>query len=323
MPDDESSSPDLRDDNFPFTEDELAAQFDRVFGGDSDDGPNTSSDEVVEPDSEELPSASESAPTDEPTDEPSTPEDTPPVEEPEELPSAATAPEVFEFAGRKFLKDDIEATLDWVTSLTPEQMARVQEALAPEPEAPATPAIPELPADEIIDPKLAEYVQQTYGTLASELQALREYQAQQAQLEQERRTAELRDALQHARTGTMDKFGLSDTDLAALEQRAAEAQIVPYLMNQGGRSYQEVFSEALETTYWMTPEFRERALNQSISEASERAAEEARKITERKANAASLSGGGAAASRTKAPPKTADEKFNAMVDEIATRMAET
>lgn len=314
----EDAAADAADDPFPFTEDEIAEQFDRAFEGtDVRDSTDTEQDEApaeesetVAPIDEEPEVAVEEASGDAPIPSP-------------EPPPAPIDPDVFEFAGRKYLKGDVEATLDWVSNLSPADMAKIQEVLAAE-EAGVAPVAPVLDPDEIIDPKLAEYVQATYGSLQSELDSLRAYQAEQAAVAQREQEARVQDALTEARQGTLEKFGLTNAELEALIQTTTQSGIVGFLSQQKGMSNpRAIFEEAFEQTYWMTPEFRERALNQSVEEATEAAATQARDIATKKARAGALTGGGAAAPRSAKPaPKTNEDKFNAMVDEIAQGMAQ-
>lgn len=319
LPPVEDVDTDAADDPFPYTEDEIAEQFDRAFEGtdvrDSTDAEQ--SEEVAEPEDE--------APAEEPEVAVEEASGDAPIPSPEP-PPAPIDPDVFEFAGRKYLKGDVEATLDWVSNLSPADMAKIQAVLAEEQEAQFAPAVdaPVLDPDEIIDPKLAEYVQATYGNLQSELASLREYQAQQAAVAQREQEARVQDALTEARQGTLEKFGLTPTELEALIQTTTQSGIVGFLSQQKGMSNpRAIFEEAFEQTYWMTPEFRERALNQSVEEATEAAATQARDIATKKARAGALTGGGAAAPRSAKPaPKTNEDKFNAMVDEIAQGMAQ-
>lgn len=104
------------------------------------------------------------------------------------------------------------------------------------------------------------------------------------------------------------QHNLSTEEMTTLRQRAGQLGIVSNLMQQG-RPATEAFQQALEITYWSTPEYRTRDLSSNME-----ANNQARK---RKAKAASISGSAGSAPRTAPKPKTEQEKREAMVAEIA------
>jgi hypothetical protein len=281
-------------------DDQVSEHFDRVFGdaGGGDDEP------VDEPIDDEF--VEDEVLDDEPVEDDSV--DEPAVDDP------------YLFAGQHFDRQDIEQLVTWASSLTPDQMQRINDALVgqPEPQVQAdtqglfedTPADFGLDPDDALDPDLAKYV---LG-LSAEVEQLRQAQAMQFEQEQERERELLESAFESARSGVGERLGLSDSDLEALVNRTNQSGIVTYLAQQQGLGAPEsLFTQALESTYWMTPEFREK----SLSRQAEVAATEQRDLDAKKARAASGGASRGSAARTRQEPQTQEERFNAMVAEIA------
>jgi hypothetical protein len=256
------------------------------------------------------------------------PIEAPPVaEEPAaefEAPEAPETPATIEFGDRSYNVEDVRGVIDWVENLTPDQMARVQEALYVQ-QQPVQQPVPQQPQygldpDETLDPRLAQYVEQRFGQVETYLDQLTRATYEQRQLEAARQEAQLADALAEARSGVAERLGLSDDDLSRLTRATEDAGIVAFLAQKNGLGNpRSVFEQALETVYWATPEFRE----QAMSVTAEQAAEQASTLAQKKARAGSLSSKGATAPRTKsAAPLNPEEAFAAMVNELAKDLAE-
>jgi hypothetical protein len=252
--------------------------------------------------------------------------ETPPVaEEPAAEFEAPEAPATIEFGDRSYNVEDVRGVIDWVENLTPDQMARVQEALYVQQQQPVQQPVPQQPQygldpDETLDPRLAQYVEQRFGQVETYLDQLTRATYEQRQLEAARQEAQLADALAEARSGVAERLGLNDDDLSRLTRATEDAGIVAFLAQKNGLGNpRSVFEQALETVYWATPEFRE----QAMSLTAEQAAGEAATLAQKKARAGSLSSKGATAPRTKsAAPLNPEEAFAAMVNELAKDLAE-
>lgn len=248
-------------------------------------------------------------------------------ETPAEEPTAPSSPPTVDLGDRSYNVEDVRGVIDWVENLTPEQMARVQEALYAQPAQqyaePVQQPAPQgygLDPEETLDPRLAQYVEQRFGQVEDYLQRLTAATYEQRQIEASRQEAQLADALSEARSGVAERLGLSDEDLSALTRATEQTGIVAFLAQKNGMGNPRgVFEQALETVYWATPEFREKAM----SVTAEQAAEEAMSLAKKKSRAGSLSSKGATAPRTKTTaPLNPEEAFAAMVNELAKDLAE-
>ena len=284
-------------------DDQVSDHFDRVFGdaGGGDEEPVE--EELVEEVSDEEPVGDESDEHDVPDPEPVAAED-----------------DSLYFAGQPFARQDVEQLVTWAAGLSPDQLQLIDYALRngidlSEPEPVVEDTAPRMiSVEDALDPELALYVNQQFSALNDEIAMLRETQMSQVEIEQARERQVLEAAFEEARTGVAERLGLSDDDAQALIERTNQSGIVSFLAQQQGLgSPTNLFSQALETTYWSTPEFREKSLAQQA----EVAAGEQRDLDAKKKRAASVGGTSASASRTKSEPKTHDERFSAMVAEIA------
>jgi hypothetical protein len=242
-------------------------------------------------------------------------------------PTVEPASETITFGDKSYNVDDVRGVINWVENLTPEQMARMQDALYERSvqQADPQPAVDQpqgytLDPDETLDPRLAQYVEQRFGQVEEYLRHLTAATWEQRQIEASRQETQLVEALHEARTGVAERLGLDDADLAALTTATEQAGIVAFLSQRDGMSNpRAVFEEALETVYWSTPEFRQRAMTVTA----EAAAEEAASLAQKKARAGSLSSKGATAPRSKSSvPMSSDEAFAAMVNELAKDLSE-
>jgi hypothetical protein len=284
-------------------DDQVSDHFDRVYGdaGGGDDDPV---DEPVEEVSDEEPVGDESDEHDVPVD------DEPVTEDDASL----------YFGGQPFARQDVEQLVTWAAGLSTDQLQLIDYALRngidlSEPEPVVEDTAPQMiSVEDALDPELALYVNNQFAALNEEISMLRETQMSQVEVEQARERQVLEAAFEEARTGVAERLGLSDDDAQALIERTNQSGIVSFLAQQQGLgSPTNLFSQALETTYWSTPEFREKSLTQQA----EVAATEQRDLDAKKKRAASVGGTSASASRSKSEPKTHDERFSAMVAEIA------
>ena len=292
-------------------DDQVVEHFDRVFGDAGGGDAEISDTEPV---------GDESDAHDDPVDEPVESIEDEPVDEPVEEP-AATVPtvddEALYFGGQPFQREDVEQLVTWAASLSPDQMQAIQYALNAEQPAPVDESDtgrPELNLEDVLDPELAKYVTDQFSYLNEEIENLRANQIEQIQIEKNREHQLLESAFEEARTGVTEKLGLSDSDAEALIQATNQSGLVAYLAQQKGLGAPvDLFTEALETTYWMTPEFRER----QVAVQAETAVAEQRDLDAKKSRAAAVSGTSASAARSKVEPQTHEERFSAMVQEIA------
>lgn len=283
-------------------DDQVSDHFDRVFG-DAGGGDEEPVEEPVEELSDEEPVGDESDEHDVPDPEP-----------------VAADDDSLYFAGQPFARQDVEQLVTWAAGLSPDQLQLIDYALRngidlsdPEPVVEDT-APQMISVEDALDPELALYVNEQFRTLNDEIASLREAQSSQFEVEQARERQMLEAAFDEARTGVAERLGLSEQDADALIARTNETGIVTFLAQQQGLAAPvDLFSQALETTYWATPEFRER----SLTKQAEVAATEQRDLDAKKSRAASVGGTSASASRSKSEPRTHDERFSAMVAEIA------
>jgi len=231
--------------------------------------------------------------------------------------TATTDADPYSFGGRTYTREDVEGVVAWVSSLTPEQMVAIERALNPEPVAEQPPATPP-PApitedEEIIDGRLAQYVDERFSQVSDQLDAISRAAEQQQALEAQRQEQILAEALTEARQGTKEKFGLSDEDMAALEEATTRSNYVGYLAQQRGLANpRAVFEEAMETVFYATPEFRERVTQDQVN----KAIADAANLQSKKSKAGSLAGRGGAAPKPSSDggPKTPQQHMSAIVD---------
>lgn len=231
--------------------------------------------------------------------------------------TATTDADPYSFGGHTYTREDVEGVVAWVSSLTPEQMVAIERALNPEPVAEQPPATPP-PApitedEEIIDGRLAQYVDERFSQVSDQLDAISRAAEQQQALEAQRQEQILSEALTEARQGTKEKFGLSDEDMAALEEATTRSNYVGYLAQQRGLANpRAVFEEAMETVFYATPEFRERVTQDQVN----KAIADAANLQSKKSKAGSLAGRGGAAPKPSSDggPKTPQQHMSAIVD---------
>lgn len=190
-------------------------------------------------------------------------------------------------------------------SVLPEQQQR-QEPITPQPADDPQPPF-SLPADYLEN----EVVKALYDINVQQWKQIQQLQESFQVVNNdvaERRRQELVGLADTVAEQFQSAHNLSAEEMTTLRQRAGQLGIVTNLVNQG-RPVTEAFQQALEITYWSTPEYRTRDLSTNME-----ANNQARK---RKAKAASISGSAGSAPRTVPKPKTEQEKREAMVAEIA------
>lgn len=285
------------------------------LGANQDEGgvPEAGEDTPLEPAAEDIP-ASPAEPQVEEVVEAPDPASTPPATPP--------GPAVVEIAGQQFPADQVAALIDWANQLTPEQWQLLNQPPGPEPTP--EPQFTPPPEDEIVDPALAKYVEERLSAQQAELEAVRAQVAAQQQVVASQYQSELEAALTTARQGISEKFGLSDAEADALlaaanSTPAANAVVQQYDLNADPVA---AFTAALETAYWLTPEFRDRAIAEQVTTAvAEHTVSSA--LEEKKALNQGLVGSGAAAPRVSRPaPSTPDERHAAMVNRIAETLSQ-
>jgi hypothetical protein len=184
--------------------------------------------------------------------------------------------------------DDVVNLLQWASSLSPEQAARVNEALAgnyetdsrpePQPEpAKAEPDYPSFISDlDNTDPTMARYMREMYdervtrereledriAELTKEFVALEGVTGQQI-------ASSTREKVEQVEAEVRDKFlaehGLDDADYGMLVNTAAELDITNQYVDKYG--LEEGFYKALETAYYANPQVREMVINGEIEAA--------------------------------------------------------
>lgn len=258
--------------------------------------------------------------------------------DPSTPPAPSAGPDTIEIGGELYNRADVEAQLAWASSLTPEQVNAIANALSPQQAnstqpnstqpnstAPTSPA-PSFDPDDSIDPNLARYVNERLAAQQAEIAELAQYREQVQQAQQSQRVQNLTDGYQRARAELTQRYGFTDDDVSVLEAQMEQTQIVAAYAQRTSDPV-ELFTRAYEDTLWTTPAFRkqmiaEQARREAVEQAAaeQAAAEQARQAERatRRENASRLSGGGAAA-RSDSPPdlSTAEARRDALTEGIA------
>jgi len=213
----------IEDDGFEFSLDDLNAVF--TAEADDDSAADTSS---PAGESDETPPLSDDAAAgeggvDHPTGHAG--DDTPLDAEPEPTPTPEPTPEpaaaqtgVVDIGGQLYRAEDVEQLIQYVSNLPADKQALLFGTPEPEPD-PRT----QLPAeDEIVDPRLAQWTADQFQTIEQKLDAIAQQQAVQQRALAVQQQSELEAALDTARRGVSEKYGLSDTEAEALMARAIE-----------------------------------------------------------------------------------------------------
>lgn len=199
----------------------------------------------------------------------------------------------------------------------------------PSPYAPAQPAIdptltpPVINPDDFSDPDLARAVlatqQQTQAQLAALIQSQELDRARQAELLQyqaQQQQQTMREAGDKAIADYATSKNLDPESRDRLITAATQLQIGDRVHRKHNGNTYAAMTEILDTAYWTTPEFRDRAIQDQIAGFTAGA----QVTNERKAKAAAVSGGGSAVPRV-APAANVgamskDQRQKAMVEEL-------
>ena len=271
-------------------------------GEESEESPSSSTDEAADGGGVD-PSSGHAG--DDTSPEPPAPEST--------APAAATEPAgVVEIDGQLYRAQDVADLIGYVSQLPPDKQAILFGQ--PEPEQDPRTVLPA--EEELVDPALAQWTDSRFQSLEQKLDIIAQQNAAMQQAVAKQQEAELNAALDQARRGVAEAHGLTDEEATRLlevanKNPAAAAAVQNYDMNANPV---EAFQAALETAYWLTPEFRDRAIQDQVtSQVAELTVENA--VSERRNLNQSLVGSGAAAPRAQAPkPQTPEEHMAAAAD---------
>lgn len=168
---------------------------------------------------------------------------------------------------------------------------------------------PEDPGIKFLLGRLAE-ADQRYEQVVGRLDSI------EPQLQQQ--TANNAQAIVHraARSFQSDR-GLTDEQMAKVQEHAASMQVLPALMSPVDpvtnlpRQVDPLAAveQALDMAYWQVPEFREAEIQRQLTQKKE--------DDTRKAKLGALSGNSGSVPRTKPEPKTPEEMRQAMIEELA------
>ena len=200
-------------------------------------------------------------------------------------------------------------------TLQTQQGQQTQATTSPKEEKPAA-TFPEIQIDEFTDPTvraLYERMQQQEQELAQLRESttgITDYVSTQQQ-----QTAE--SLMNRATASFKEQHSLTDDEMGRLTEITARLQILPALMSPVDPISGQVrkvdplaaIEEALNTAYWQIPEFRDRAISQTI-EANNR-------DRQRKQKLSSLQGSSGSVPREAPIPTTEHERRQAMIAEVA------
>lgn len=170
--------------------------------------------------------------------------------------------------------------------------------------------------DDGSDPYIQQQIQQALAPIQQQLGQVSQFvetEAQrQARMERERVAADIEKG-----TSTFkEQYGLSDEDIADLEQRVVRSQTFPGLYQAFQGNGEQAMTTALEQVLWTTPTYRDRMIESQVQTAQDQAQAD---VT-RKRKASALSGGGGSVSRDTPPPATQQGRQAAMAAELAEHM---
>lgn len=175
-----------------------------------------------------------------------------------------------------------------------------------------TPAVETPPAEEWIDPA----AQAAYAKLQSEIAGIASVQQQTI----EQTVATQRGAIMDALAVGAEEFrttnNLDQPQMDQLITAVNAAGILPGYANLHRGNHTQAMKAALESAYWSTPAFRDRAIQAAISEH----VTETRDVEAKKARAAGLNPSTGNVPRTSPPPTSQEERDRGMVADIAAAM---
>jgi len=234
-----------------------------------------------------------------------------------------------ELMGREWEREQVEGLVefyDWMAAnpqaaLDIDRYARGQARIAPL-EDPAAPqpqvqqVQPPEPVDDSIyddiDPAIAAKLRKIDELSAStqEIQE-RQQQAEQAQVQQvsQERMSQAQQAVRVGADNFATRMGLDPDTIQALQDEAAELEILPGLARQKG-DFVAAVEESLEIAYWRNPKYRDQAIEARVNEQAQE-----RKRTS-KANALTGSSGSAPREAPQFDLATEDGRRKAMVADL-------
>lgn len=217
--------------------------------------------------------------------------------------------------GRPLTQYEAEQLFAWqqqFAQLQPDQLTEIERVIQGQ-QAPTQPTgTPPADEDDGVDPYIQQHIQSALAPVQEQLAQVNQF----VQTEAQRQAQQQRDLVaRQIESGTStfgEKYGLTEDDLRDLEARVVRNQVFPGLYNAFQGDADRAMQAALEQTYWSVPEYRERAIQAQVQQASSQ--QEADVTRKRKASA--LSGGGGAVSRETPPPPSAQGRQAAMAAEL-------
>ena len=158
---------------------------------------------------------------------------------------------------------------------------------------------------------------------ASKIDFLVRAQEQQAQVAAAQEQKEIAAGFERARSAATENFGLDDAGLANLIAATEKSNLIQLIAQKNpDLGYEELFTQAMDQTFWATPALRETAIMQRVEAATAPLNTQNAAIATRAATSSALVGNGAATPRqTVKVPATEAERDAAMIAEIAADMA--
>lgn len=242
----------------------------------------------------------------------------PPAPEPPTQPSQFSMDEyAAQLYGRPLTQNEAEQLFAWqqqFAQLQPDQLTEIERVIQGQPAGTPTPPAG-LEDDDNVDPYIQQHIQSALAPVQEQLAQVNQF----VQTEAQRQAQQQRDLVaSQIESGTKtfgEKYGLTAEELTDLETRVVRNQVFPGLFNAFQGNADQAMQSALEQTYWSVPEYRERAIQAQVQQASSQ--QEADIARKRKASA--LSGGGGAVSR-ETPPPSAQGRQAAMAAELTELM---
>jgi hypothetical protein len=225
----------------------------------------------------------------------------PPSPEPPMQPSQFSMDEyAAQLYGRPLTQNEAEQLFAWqqqFAQLQPDQLTEIERVIQGR-QAPTPTVTPD--DDDGVDPYIQQHIQSALAPVQEQLAQVNQF----VQTEAQRQAQQQRDLVaSQIESGTRtfgEKYGLTAEDLTDLETRVVRNQVFPGLFNAFQGNADQAMQAALEQTYWSVPEYRERAIQAQVEQASSQHEAD----TARKRKASALSGGGGAVSRETPPPST-------------------
>lgn len=240
-----------------------------------------------------------------------------PVNEPPIPPSFSMDEYAAQIYGRPLTQEETAQLFAWqqqFSQLDNERLTAIDAIVRGE--QPPADSTPTLDDDDNTDPYIQQQIQQALAPIQQQLGQVSQFvetEAQrQARMERERVAADI----EKGTSSFKDQYGLSDEDMADLEQRVVRSQTFPGLYNAFQGDGEQAMTAALEQVLWSTPTYRDRMIEAQVQSVQDQAQVDAT----RKRKASALSGGGGSVSRDTPPPATQQGRQAAMAAELAEHM---